>query len=532
MKQKYLLIVLIVVATALQYKQYVMTYGADNIVQVLSGINLSEGNKISLPLIDKTDWSVTRYVPLGDWAAGIAVCTAIIYPVFQDPIYISYFLSFIFILTFFTSLAFLLVKLKIEHKHILLIMLFAGICYAPFRYVNISGLASLATLMVGVGGCFYWLQNENHNKPISVIKLILIGIILFLPSFFRFAYYPSGYSLILAYCFYRFVTKTKINIKNLAWVLGSLICFTGLQFYYQASLETLNFLENREMFERTRLLYLENLKLINPIVLNTFFPSSTWLNKIPFFSTLSPSVVFIILHVLSAFILLFIVYHAFKYFAQKNVLAQKQLIIILFITAFCNWSFMFVLSLFYPAWEMGDLRTFLTLERYLAPVSLFLILFIGLTYKKAIMGKSLFIAIMAFNVLIYINSVRVYGIGDLKKQIDIRMPNRLALIEEIESLTLEDKKNIVLSDNTGEVYATAFQEKEISIADLKPYLQQAEQETIYVSKPTQLLVIAFWADTKETHARLEKAFGSAHVKQIPREKARPVIWQVMLYPEN
>lgn len=522
---KYLLVLIIVIATSLQYKQYVVSYGADNIIQLLSGTNLAKGNQISLPHINRSDWAIIDYIPQGDWAAGIAVFTAIVFPVIQNPIHIIYLQSFLFILLYFIFFVLTLKKLDISERKIIFIIFLSAICYAPFRYLNPSGLASLSTFMMGLYYCIDWIDKEKQGEKNSLLYLFFVGFVLFLPSFFRFAYYPSGPSLLLGFLLIKVILKQKIKINNVAFVSLSFIFFTCLQLYYQKSIETVNFLENRDIFQREKFLYFENVKLMSPIALDTLFPSSTWASKVKNYFNIPTGFLSIVTHLISLSIVIF--YAVMLRNTWGNMKSSiKQFCILLFTGAICNWFFMLALSLYYPSWLMGN-RTFLTLERYLAPVSIFFMIIILLLYHHTKLSKYFVYLILSFNLLVYANSVRVYGFWNLKSQMDIKIPKRFELVDEVESILSTEMHTAILSNQLTEAYFPAFLKESIAIGELDSYLEQAQKKTINVSAPVQLLILYYGSASRQLEKQLNSIFINKKIKRIDIKKDT-VIFEIYL----
>lgn len=524
MKQNIILFLSLLFAVFLQYRLFsFITH--DTTIQFVAGLNLAEGKGgIVLPQIDANDWAKVQYIPEGDWPAGMAVVTALFHLVIKDYILSINIQSLLFTFIFFAFLLLSLLKLKLPTKHIAIALLFLGLCSHPFQMVGVSGLAALSFFMMGIYFCFSWIEKEKLEENISIFYLSLIGFVLFLPSFFRFAYYPSGFSLIAAYLVYKITNKGQINIKNIFIVSLSLVVFTLLQIYYQHTLETVNFLENREEFKRDTFIYIKNLKLATPIALETLVNYQFLLARfgISIFND-NKNLGFFIFHILSFLIFLFYAFLFKKAWLKENT-SLRAILLLLLIPAIINFCFMLALSLYYPAWN-NDNRTFLTLSRYLAPVSLFLIIFTVLILSKSQKWfRICFYLLLTFNVLLTLSSFHHYGISKKQEFPSYAFP----LLSTLKYTVDVDKYKVFLSNLNLRKHLFPLQKPNLAIGHLEPYLQQVEKEGYYTSRNIKVLVIYKSLNKLEMETRLKNAFGVGNVKEVLQKQDDISIWEIDL----
>jgi hypothetical protein len=114
---------------------------------------------------------------------------------------------------------------------------------------------------------------------------------------------------------------------------------------------------------------------------------------------------------------------------------------------------------------------------------------------------------------------------------DIRITGRFDYLENINEAVSKDIHTIILSDRLLEAYAPAFKNKSFAAGDLDTYLEKAMEKQVYVSKPTQLIVLYHDNDISGMEQRLKSIFGS-DINRIKPTDEHPAFWEIILYPNK
>ncbi len=173
----------------------------------------------------KTEICVPEFAwPIG-YSAVLAGVNYYTHNFYKTAILIEYFALFAFFAVFFLLLS----LLDSDKKTLNFLLFFLMSSFAPIHYLTTTCLLSLTCFMAAV---IFYLYFEK-GKLNGILAGISIGVLMFLSTYFRFAYYPITAGFIVFFC-WKIVEngdRTKYLLSTLAFVL----VYCSLYFYAQSS---------------------------------------------------------------------------------------------------------------------------------------------------------------------------------------------------------------------------------------------------------------------------------------------------------
>lgn len=294
------------------------------------------------------------------------------------------------------SILLLLQIIEYERKHQMLLLLFLAISFTPFHFLSSTCLISLALYVLAIDAL---LCQEKKGFSLEITAL-LIGILLYLTIFFRYAYYP----LMLLFPFYiglkmwqensgnsqsfwnnmtRFLkNKALYFIKIQVFYLLPILILQQITLFYYPGEATGSTKSYAFLFQPT--IYWGNLWKTDGFLIQSLFyisPIQMFLEK-----TKEAELVSIIIAKIALLLTLIALYYYgknLKSIWQTN-LVQKPVYVVGFITFLLNVGMLFVMALFIAPMEAGIFHnyTYIQETRYFAPTFIFLLLFVCTQIEK------------------------------------------------------------------------------------------------------------------------------------------------------
>lgn len=385
-----------------------LNMGYDYFLQSLSAISLTEGHGFSIPIISDNNINNVVYERNGFWPIGYSLLAApILYFTNNDAI-LTYRILFIISTTLLIIVSLKLfnkLKIYLYKKYIFITIGYWAINYFPFKNIGVSDIFSLTFFIYGTLLCIKLLNKNIHS--IKITHLIILGVVSFLPAFFRFAYYPICIIIPLFITYFSFKNKPLLYKSfvisfTTIFLIASQIIFMKIYFSSGKSIgDALNV--------KQQLFYFSNLKGYDAIFFNAFIDDSIISRLIPLNNY--PYLLFI-LSALIALVVLGGLWLIAKYLLKK-LDKHSPLYIALFLLSagsIATILFLSFISVWYPSFELtGEIqvRTWVSFSRYHAlPLYFFqLIIFIAILSKKEISNK--FIKLLS--ILIFVVSLGING---------------------------------------------------------------------------------------------------------------------------
>lgn len=365
-------------------------FTADEHVQLASARHLAEGHGVSLVRVNPSDLASPVFVPLNLWPPGLAVVAAPLLQAGLPPFTVSRVLDIIGLGVFFMAWLLLFRQIKGLSKWVpVLFFLLAGISYSPCRLLGTTDIFSLAFSCLALS-LLLWLfgrERENRVRRFAWAMAFFFGVSSFLPSFFRFAYYPVSIllPLMLVGLVWRF--RRPLLPMALLSLIITLALLVGQQLYQYQIGQSLTYLSSHHSVS-DRWLFPENLLEFDPVLVNSLFPEFLIRNKIGAGAAgifnLSVSIVVGIVLALAFRQLIRRVKLAFT--LQKPPPIREVFFLVLTCIGGAVLFFLVLMSLLFsplPAdWVPSGYWTYVQETRYFAPVLVFLSLLLLLVALK------------------------------------------------------------------------------------------------------------------------------------------------------
>lgn len=240
------------------YHEYLLAdFPPDKKLQTATAHNFASGNGITIAYASGQDLSETEYKKIGLWPPGFPISLALLMSVGLTAFQAFFVLEVVALSMLFLSL-YGIFRLLAEE-----VLLIIPVCFLLFQAFTISIYKvsftnDLLSLSFSVCAFFLLLKTTRGNSRWGL--LFIFGFISFLPSFYRFSYYPVSLLfpfLLILYAL--FVDRRRLKAGLFAFFVTC--TFVGLQLFYQSTLPTgLSYL-NDYYPEGFSGLYWENLAL-------------------------------------------------------------------------------------------------------------------------------------------------------------------------------------------------------------------------------------------------------------------------------
>ena len=388
-----------------------LNMGYDYFLQSISSISFVNGHGFSTPIINPNNVSNINYETNGLWPIGYSLIAVPFLLLTNNDAILTYRILFIISTSFMLLVSYrlmLLLKKEIDHRYFFIAILFWAVIYFPFKNIGVSDILSLSFFLLAL---IYFIKIINLYKEdkVKTIHLISLGIISFLPAFFRFAYYPICVVIpgTMFFLFYHQKTLFKYSIIT---GITTAICILGqiifMRVYFSGGSNVGDVIP-----EKTQLFYFSNLWAYDAIFLNAFVDDAIISRLLG--SGLSSNHLSSLFFSLSLIISIIIIGGLLILIKKKikdkyDKLSPIYLIVLLgFISSIITILFLSFISIWYPSFALtGEqgIRTWVMFSRYHAlPMyffQLFLLMFLfankTLTIKhlKKISGALLLLSMM------------------------------------------------------------------------------------------------------------------------------------------
>ncbi len=236
---------------------------SDKAWQVNGSYNLLHGRGLARYVVELHDWSRTIREPLVYWPPGYSLLLALLGLAIRDLMLSALILQACAIL-FFLATVHLMARILGLDKRIYALIL-ATLCL-PGHFIDrfaCTDLLALSAFQFAVLLTLYGLK-FRWGKAFHVA----LGIAVFLPGLFRYAYYPIMFAIPLALPFIgRKLGEKRICVNGLLMGAGTGACLIGLSLINFLNWRTMWYMEPRTSSE----LHLNNLTRFNSFVFETFF---------------------------------------------------------------------------------------------------------------------------------------------------------------------------------------------------------------------------------------------------------------------
>lgn len=262
------LVVFICVLFQIHYRYHIPKLGTDNLLQIAESYSIAKGGGINYPIAKPEDLSkhTLRYF---DAPPGYPLILVPFLSVIKDFVLAEFLLGAIaIVLLFYAWLSILnLFKHYFNDGFIASLFIFWTFAYSPFRYLTTVDIIALTFFSWSIYCLLKILQNGPQKKQLTL--LVLLSIVAYLGSFFRFAYYPLSFIPSIVFLIYTIFKGKKYLIY---FFISAILVGGGL--YVQSSWinETMgahNYLEDEYMDDFT--IHWNHLLYHDAIFVNSFF---------------------------------------------------------------------------------------------------------------------------------------------------------------------------------------------------------------------------------------------------------------------
>ncbi len=429
-----------------EYEVVYNDYGTDKVIQLSAAKNLLEGKNISRCYADPSDLSIDNYSTFSLWPYGYPLIASFVSVLTGDLLRAGILLDIgAVILLIFVSLQ-LVWLLGVDRRGMMAVLLFLGFTHAPFCYITSTGLIALSFYMLA-----FWyslrllLRGEQH-----ILKWVLLGSFLFLPSFFRYAYYPLVAPIPLTIHWIGWKTRRK------SLITGSMISMitAGALIAAQAAVMKWNTGQYSCVSDYERGLFLHHLLHIDPFPIRALFHAHTllWRLGLPPGSMLHKSALIVgSCAVLGVIAFQMMKKRVWQFAPEDKEVLWKAFLMIGGLTVFLNITPLMFLSITCPP-QSGWISfwTFVQETRYYAPSMLFIILFFvaSVFREDRVRGTRVFMTCV-FLISFVICShrvVKMYMLNETRPTFQYNNMTRLRIAEIVENMVDETDGRVVLAD--------------------------------------------------------------------------------------
>jgi len=513
----FLIILAILLQTHVRYTNNRM--GSDQLLQISSANSFIHGHGFSIANASVKDLSKTNYKALTSFPYGYGLLMSPLLIITNNNYELSELILAFFglILLFVFLYKLLLILSNYTNKYLIpLIFLFWAFTYTPFRHLGVPDILSLSLYVTTI---YYSskliLSFDDFKNKKKYLYAVVIGIIAFLCSFVRYAYYPLTLLIPLT-----FIGITIFYNKKF-WKIASIITIVTVGLVLLQIFSTTYTQETSEMMV-TGVLHLKGLLLCTGIFSNAFFADNIIFN---FFLKYTGAInipiwLFTIYSIISLLIFIFLVIGIIqiirKYF--NSIFKTKKInplpLIIIFSSITILTTLLFYIFLYIQKdinleefFNKNYLYKYMAIvSRYYAPIFLFtqICTFLFITLKPNIINnkiKSFFslIIILAFiyNLSHWAYLRTKFSIYDRQVNMEL-MNNPKSSINDFNKLQVIFKKNkipIVYVFNNEEQKRNFRQLNTIyyAMANGIPILNFSNMKNtdLYSSKPIDLMISVY-----------------------------------------
>lgn len=367
----FFLVVSITLLLRIEYEVVYNDYGGDKAHQLSAAKHFLEGKNISRCDVDTSDLSIDNYSTFSSWPYGYPLMVSLGSVLTGDFLRASILLDVGAVILLTVVSLQLVSLLGVDRRGRMVVLLFLAFTHAPFIYTTSSGLIALSFYMLTF--CYslrLLLGGEQHP-----LKWVMLGSILFLPSFLRYAYYPLIVPIPLAALWIGYKTKRNSLMKG---AVISMITASAL-LVIQFAVMKWNTGQFSSISNKGTGLFFHHLLCMDPFPIKALFLTGTFRRLLgyPHGSVLFEFLLIVGSCVILGVILFQITKDRVWQLAPKDKdVLWKAFLMIGGLTVFLNITMLMFLSVTYaPQTDWTSFWTAVQATRYYAPSMFFIILF-------------------------------------------------------------------------------------------------------------------------------------------------------------
>lgn len=192
------------IAAQIHYVTSVPRLSSDNLEQLMSTQNWLTGNGHSFEHASPDDYSMSIFRLNGDWPPGFSILAIPLIKLEFNPIQIFNIIGSIGVIICMISLWW--IYSIFSRKYAItsgqsLFIIFISFSYSLFRSSGATDIISLGILLLSIA---YFLSNFNltlSNNKVSLKKIFLLSLLTSLTAWFRYAYLPISFFLVVVFIF-------------------------------------------------------------------------------------------------------------------------------------------------------------------------------------------------------------------------------------------------------------------------------------------------------------------------------------------
>jgi hypothetical protein len=169
-----------------EYEIVCNDYDPDKALQLCAAKNFLEGKNISRCEADPGDLSLDTYSKFASWPYGYPLMVSLASLLTGDLLRASILVDVGAVILLVVVSLELVSLLGVGRRGMIVILLFLAFTHAPFVYTTSSDLIALSFYMLA----FWYSLRLLRDGEQHLLRWVLLGCFLFLPSFLRYAYYP------------------------------------------------------------------------------------------------------------------------------------------------------------------------------------------------------------------------------------------------------------------------------------------------------------------------------------------------------
>ena len=448
------LYITVVALTVLLRSEYEIRFNdlmPDKALQLTAAKNFFEGKNISRCEVTTSDLSTDKYMPFASWPFGYPLVVTLAALGTGDFLRASIVVDIVAVTLLVLASVGLLRALGVTGKWQLAWLVFLAFAQSPFIYTTSSGLIALALYVAAMLHATQILSRAN----VALHSWLCLGALLFLPCFFRYAYYPMVIPIPLVLLWVGWRTRQWKIVTGTLIAVACVGLLVALQSVFVKSITSdYSCLSNTE-----RGLFLNHLGHIDP------FPVKAVLLTGPLRRALAglpcgPRV-FSFFMVTGSFVLPGIL--LLRAFGEKVWRAAsvdegetlwKAFVLTGLLTVLVNVAALMLLSVTYP--PQTDWTTFWTFvqeTRYYAPAMFVILLFLFAFASRETGSKELRVLIALLTVIAFTFSVyahaKLYVLGNTEGTFRQENETRLRIAEYVAESIQETGRRVVLAGRDG-----------------------------------------------------------------------------------
>ena len=188
----------------IHYFTSVPRLSSDNLEQLISTQNWLAGNGHSFEQASPNDYSKSIFRDNGDWPPGFSILAIPLLKLKLNPIQICNVIGSIGIIICMISLCW--IYSTFSRKYAIksgqsLFIIFISVSYSLFRSAGSTDIMSLGILLLSIAYFFSNFDLTLSNNKVSLKKILLLSLLTSLTAWFRYAYLPISFFLVIVFFF-------------------------------------------------------------------------------------------------------------------------------------------------------------------------------------------------------------------------------------------------------------------------------------------------------------------------------------------